>query len=143
VLASHEDVGIVLDNLLENAIKYSPPGGEVTIEWGPRDSTGRRRTASVAVCDRGPGLAAGEEERVLDRFYRGGAGARQPGTGLGLAIVDVLARRWQGGAELRNRSSGGLRAEVSFPLARERASSAADGLPSLGPDLGKPLPRRR
>jgi signal transduction histidine kinase len=93
VLASHEDLGIVLDNLLENAIKYSPPGGGVTIEWGAADSRDPEEIGFVAVCDRGPGLAAGEEARVLGRFYRGGAGAGQPGTGLGLAIVDVIARR--------------------------------------------------
>jgi two-component system, OmpR family, sensor kinase len=145
VLASQEDLGIVLDNLLENAIKYSPPGGEVTIEWGAGD----RLTAAeggdsgfVAVCDQGPGLAAGEEERVLRRFFRGGAGAAEPGTGLGLAIVDVLARRWRGSVQLRNRSSGGLRAEVRLPLARQPPSSADDGLRTLDRDLGKSLPRR-
>jgi two-component system, OmpR family, sensor kinase len=143
VLASHEDLGIVLDNLLENAIKYSPPGGEVTVEWGAGDSRDGEQAGFVAPCDRGPGLAAGEEERVLGRFYRGGAAARQPGTGLGLAIVDVLARRWRGSVRLRNRVSGGLRVQVNLPLAPRRESGPTDGLPNLEPDLGRPLPGRR
>jgi two-component system, OmpR family, sensor kinase len=146
VLASQEDLGIVLDNLLENAIKYSPPGGEVTIEWGvgnPPDAADGRGSGFVAVCDGGPGLAAGEEERVLGRFFRGGAGSGEPGTGLGLAIVDVLARRWRGSVQLRNRASGGLRAEVSLPLSRMPPNRASDGLPSLGPDFGKSLPGHR
>jgi signal transduction histidine kinase len=144
VLASHEDVGIVLDNLLENAIKYSPPGGTVTIEWGTAGhSPFEWDSGFVAVCDDGPGLAAGEEKRVLDRFFRGGAGAAQPGTGLGLAIVDVLAGRWRGSVELRNRATGGLRAEVMLPLAPKQANRAADGLPNLQEDLGKSLPRHR
>jgi two-component system, OmpR family, sensor kinase len=144
VLASHEDLGLVLDNLLENAIKYSPPGGAVTIEWGAADrSPVERDSGFVAVCDDGPGLAAGEEKRVLARFFRGGAGAAQPGTGLGLAIVDVLARRWRGSVELRNRASGGLRAEVRLPLAPRQANSPTDGLPNLQGDLGKSLPGQR
>jgi two-component system, OmpR family, sensor kinase len=145
VFASHEDLGIVLDNLLENAIKYSPPGGAVTIEWGAGDRPAAEGSGSgfVAVCDEGPGLAAGEEQRVLGRFFRGGAGAAEPGTGLGLAIVDVLARRWRGSVELRNRASGGLRAEVRLPLAPNRANAATDGLPTLEGDLGKSLPRHR
>ncbi len=144
ILASHEDLGIVLDNLLENAIKYSPSGGMVTIEWGAGyPSAAERGSGFVAVCDEGPGLAPGEEKRVLGRFFRGGAGAAQPGTGLGLAIVDVLARRWHGSVELRNRPSGGLRAEVRLPLAAKRANSATDGLPNLRSDFGKSLPGHR
>jgi signal transduction histidine kinase len=124
VLASEEDVGIVLDNLLENAIKYSPPGGTLTLEWGTDasgdDGGGRRARGFVAVRDEGPGLAAGEEELVLDRFYRGRGGAATPGTGLGLAIVDTLVRRWRGAVVLRNRDGGGLRAEARLPLAGAR-----------------------
>jgi two-component system sensor histidine kinase TctE len=134
----------VLSNLLENAIKYSPSGGTVTIEWGAGyPSAVERSSGFVAVCDEGPGLAPGEEKRVLGRFFRGGAGAAQPGTGLGLAIVDVLARRWHGSVELRNRPSGGLRAEVRLPLASTRANSATDGLPNLQSDFGKSLPGHR
>jgi two-component system, OmpR family, sensor kinase len=120
VLASEEDLGIVLDNLLENAIRYSPRGGSLKLEWGVEDADGGTPSGYVAVCDEGPGLAPGEEQRVVERFYRGSAGAAEPGTGLGLAIVDALAHRWRGSFVLRNRPSGGLRAEVRLPLAGRR-----------------------
>ena len=110
VMASPDDVGIVLDNLIENALKYSGEAGEVTVTWGRRDGHG-----FIAVCDEGQGLRPGEHERVLDRFVRGEAAAVS-GTGLGLAIVSALARRWSGTVELRDRDPSGLCAEVTLPL---------------------------
>ena len=111
LMTSPADLDIALDNLIENALKYSPAGGTVTIEWGPRGERG-----FVAVTDEGPGLAAGEHERMLERFARGEAGRTRSGTGLGLAIVAALARRWSGSVELTNRSPSGLRAELTLPL---------------------------
>ena len=116
----------------------------MTIEWGAGDlaaAADGRSFGFVAVADQGPGLAAGRGASAsLDRFFRGGAGAAEPGTGLGLAIVDVLARRWRGSVQLRNRASGGLRAEVWLPLSRMPPNNAGDGLRSLDRDLGKSLP---
>lgn len=124
VLATGEDLGIVFDNLIENALSYSPRGSEIAVRCG---RTGR--FGSLVVEDQGPGLGPGEAERVLERFYRGEAGAGQPGTGLGLAIVSTLARRWGGGVRLVNREDGGgLRAEVRLPLADEGLTSPAPGL---------------
>jgi len=71
----------------------------------------------LAVLDEGPGLAAGEESSVFERFARGSGGSGRSGTGLGLAIVETLARRWRGTASLSNRLEGGARAEVRFPAA--------------------------
>jgi signal transduction histidine kinase len=110
VMASPDDVGIVLDNLIENALKHSGGAGEVTVAWGRRGASGY-----VSVCDEGPGLRPGEHERVLDRFVRG-EGSIEAGTGLGLAIVAALARRWSGSVELRDREPRGLCAEVTLPL---------------------------
>jgi signal transduction histidine kinase len=110
IAASEEDLAILLDNLIENALRYSPT--RVTVDWG-RDG----RDAWLAVIDEGPGLAAGEETRLFDRFARGSAGSSRSGTGLGLAIVQTLARRWRGTASLSNRLEGGMRAEVRFPAA--------------------------
>jgi signal transduction histidine kinase len=108
--ASEEDLAILLDNLIENALRYSP--SRVAVDWG-RDGG----EAWLAVLDEGPGLAAGEEKRLFERFARGSAGSERSGTGLGLAIVDALARRWRGRAALANRLEGGMRAEVRFPSA--------------------------
>jgi len=110
IAASEEDVAILLDNLIENALHYA--AGAVSLDWGKDDGEGW-----LAVLDEGPGLAAGEESALFDRFARGSAGRDQAGTGLGLAIVETLARRWKGRAELANRAEGGVRAEVRFPSA--------------------------
>jgi signal transduction histidine kinase len=111
--ASPEDVAIVLDNLLENALAYSPPGTEIRLEWGLDGAFSR-----LAVLDEGPGLEPGEEERVFERFARGSTSATRPhGTGLGLAIVAALARRWGGEATIANRPGGGAVAEVKLPAA--------------------------
>jgi signal transduction histidine kinase len=112
--ASADDLGIVLDNLLENASKYSPAGAAITIEWG---AVADGSESYLAVRDRGPGLAPGEEGSALARFQRGSAASASSGTGLGLAIVSVLIERWGGTVALRNDAEGGLRAEVRLPAA--------------------------
>ena len=110
IAGSEEDLAILLDNLIENALRYSPT--RVAIDWG-RDG----EEAWLAVLDEGPGLAPGEEAKLFDRFARGSAGSGRSGTGLGLAIVQTLAHRWRGTATLTNRLEGGMRAEVRFPAA--------------------------
>jgi signal transduction histidine kinase len=110
IAASEEDLAILLDNLIENALRYSPT--RVEVDWG-RDGA----ETWLAVLDEGPGLKAGEEKRLFDRFARGSAGSGRSGTGLGLAIVQTLAHRWRGEASLSNRLEGGTRAEVRFPAA--------------------------
>jgi two-component system OmpR family sensor kinase len=110
IAASEEDLAILLDNLIENALHYSPT--RVSVDWGRSG-----KEAWLAVLDEGPGLAPGEETSLFDRFARGSAGSSKPGTGLGLAIVETLARRWRGSAALSNRLEGGTRAEVRFPAA--------------------------
>ncbi|HEV2902092.1 MAG TPA: ATP-binding protein [Gaiellaceae bacterium] len=109
---SDEDLAIVVDNLVENALVYSPDGGTVTLECGRVGSE-----VVVAVSDEGPGLEPGEEEQVFERFARGSGGQGSPGTGLGLAIVATLARRWGGSARITNGEAGGARAEARFPAA--------------------------
>jgi signal transduction histidine kinase len=129
VAASKEDLAVVLDNLIENAINYSPPGTTVTIEWRCDD------VARLAVLDEGPGVDPEERERVFERFYRGAAGSTSgAGTGLGLSVVEALARRWGGGASLENRPEGGARVEIRLPLHSDQA------LPSSEPALDGALP---
>jgi two-component system, OmpR family, sensor kinase len=110
VEASGEDVAVILDNLIENAIEHTAPRTTVVVELGA--------DGAIAVSDAGPGLAPGEEERVFERFFRGRSrGERPRGSGLGLTIVRVLARRWGGDATIANRPEGGARAVVRVPLA--------------------------
>jgi signal transduction histidine kinase len=124
--SSEEDLAIVLDNLIENALHYSPRDATVTIEFG-RDGN----EAYLAVLDEGPGLAEGEEKALFERFARGSASAGASGTGLGLAIVQTLAQRWGGRASLANRPEGGARAEIRLP--------ATAALPTLNPQLDEAL----
>jgi signal transduction histidine kinase len=105
------DLALMLDNLLENAIKYSPRGSAVEIGWARRD--GR---ASLSVRSGGGPLSDEEIERAFERFYRGEASRRRPGTGLGLPIVAALARRSGGEARLANGAGGGVVAEVTLPI---------------------------
>ena len=109
---SEEDLAIMVDNLVENALVYSPEGGTITLECSQEGGE-----VVVAVSDEGPGLGPDEEEHVFERFARGARGQGTPGTGLGLAIVATLARRWGGSARIRNRSGGGARAEIRLPAA--------------------------
>jgi two-component system OmpR family sensor kinase len=104
-----EALRILMRNLLDNALKYTPEGGTV-------DLSIRREGASLvlAVEDSGPGIPVEERERVLDRFHRV-PGTEAPGSGLGLPIVKAIAEMH--GAALRLEQSqrlGGLRAEVAF-----------------------------
>jgi signal transduction histidine kinase len=127
VRISPDDLDVILDNLIENAIDYGGRGSTVRIGW-----TLAGGTVTVAVCDEGPGVPAGEEERVFERFHRA-AGHDVPGTGLGLPIVRALAERWGGAATIRNGASGGARAELRLPAMPAH-------LPDLDPQLDDALP---
>jgi signal transduction histidine kinase len=81
------DIETVLDNLLRNAIQYTPDGGKVDLALYPQDNC-----VVVEVSDSGPGIPAAERERIFDRFYRI-PGAATGGTGLGLAIVKTICDR--------------------------------------------------
>ncbi len=111
-IAGHADaLQVLVRNLLDNAIKYTPSGGRVEIEIGRE---GGQLLLSVA--DSGPGIPEEDRQRVLDRFYRV-PGTESTGSGLGLAIVKSIAEFH--GATLALAQSaelGGLRAEVRFPL---------------------------
>ncbi len=124
--SSRADVAAILDNLVENALNYSPAGTTVTIA-----PAGDAAWARVSVSDEGPGVGAAEGARVFERFYRGSGSTGTEGTGLGLAVVEALARRWGGEASLASRDPRGARAEVRLPAAP---------LPAPDRELDKALP---
>ena len=101
----------LLANLIDNAIQYTPPGGEVTVRL--RRAGG---TVTLQVCDNGPGIPESEREQVSARFYRGRAEGQGKGCGLGLAIVQEIARRHHTRIELSDNPPHGLVASVDFTL---------------------------
>ena len=98
-----------LANLIDNARKHG--GGLDAIGVHVRDGT-----VTFAVSDRGRGFAPGEEERVFDRFTRGGNGGGHGALGLGLALVKRIAEAHGGRAEAGNRAGGGARVTLELPL---------------------------
>jgi len=100
---------ILLRNLLDNAVRYTPPGGAVSIAVAQHDGSG-----VLTIADSGPGIPEAELPRVTDRFYRV-PGSGDSGSGLGLSIVLAAARHLNARLELRNSRSGGLVAKVLFP----------------------------
>jgi signal transduction histidine kinase len=111
IWADPDDLGHVLDNLIENSIRYSTEGAEITVE-----TRADRSRHAVVVSDTGPGIAPEDQERVFERFYRGASGRRAgPGSGLGLAVVAELVRRWDG--EVRLVNGTGTSIEATFPAA--------------------------
>jgi two-component system sensor histidine kinase KdpD len=101
----------VLCNLLENAAKYSPPGGEIVVMAQLAGST-----VEVAVGDRGPGFAEGGNQQLFEMFVRGERESDKPGTGLGLAICHAIVEAHGGSIRIEQRSGGG--ALVVFALPR-------------------------
>jgi two-component system OmpR family sensor kinase len=101
----------LLANLVDNAVRATPPGGRVDVAAGLE-----RGRPFLSVRDTGPGIPPEERARVFDRFYRR-AGAREPGTGLGLAIVRAVAERHGAEVTLDDAPGGGLEARVDFARA--------------------------
>lgn len=109
-LATPDRLTQVVDNLLDNALEVSPPGG--TVHLVAEAATGG---VAVHVRDEGPGLSAQERTHAFDRFWQGRQGTGS--TGLGLAIVRKLVQADGGTVELRAAASGGLDAVVRLRVA--------------------------
>jgi signal transduction histidine kinase len=107
--ANPTDVDQILDNLLDNALAYAP--GTIEVRTAEVDGN-----AWVEVRDHGPGIPPSEQDRVVERFYRG-QGTPPGGSGLGLAIARELAQKWGGTVEIAIPSDGGTRIAVRFRTA--------------------------
>jgi len=109
----------LVTNLLDNAIRYTPPGGAVTLRI-----LDERDGVALEVEDNGPGIPEPERERVFERFYRG-ARSEGEGTGLGLAIVRETVRSQGASIELATPASGnGLLVRVRFPRVAAAAATS-------------------
>ena len=115
-----EQLRVVLDNLVSNAIKYTPRGGKVRV-IGSSDGS----MAQIDVEDDGPGVALEEQERVFESFYRGDASAngKVKGSGLGLAIVREYVLAHQGHVFVVDPGKPGGRFRVRLPLDLTRSDT--------------------
>ena len=118
---------MLVRNLADNAVRYSPPGARVELRVDAPDGA-----PTLQVDDSGPGIPPSDRERVFDRFYRRSSG-NEDGTGLGLAIVRSVAERHGALVELADSPLGGLRVLVRLRRAALRAAS--QGTSQIAPAL--------
>jgi two-component system, OmpR family, sensor kinase len=114
VRANAGAVGLALSNVLDNAVKFTPAGGQVTV--GVRAAGAE---ALVLISDTGPGVSADELSGLFDRFHRGAAAraSEAPGFGLGLAISRAAIEREGGSIRAETRRDGGATFSIHLPLA--------------------------
>ena len=107
----------LLGNLLENAVKYTPPGTQIHIS--ARDEDGAVR---LVLEDTGPGLGLDAPDKLFEKFTRGRVESSSGGVGLGLAICRAVARLHGGDIWAAASPMGGARFEVTIPLAEDTAT---------------------
>jgi signal transduction histidine kinase len=91
-----------IGNLIDNALKYTPQGGAISVEVQPL----AQGAIGISVADNGPGIPDEEKPKVATRFYRGDASRGTPGVGLGLAVVAAVAKLHGGALELVDNNPG-------------------------------------
>ncbi len=125
------DIGLIeraLTNLVENAIKFTPPGGRVAVRVATAGGQ-----ASVTVEDTGIGIPEADQPHVFDRFYRVEARpAEAAGTGLGLSIVKRVAELHGGAVDLRSVPGKGTVVRLRLPLGRAGQGEPARAIPPAG-----------
>ncbi len=102
-----------ITNVIDNAVKWSPPGGQVEVSVAGGE---------LVVRDHGPGIAAADLPHVFDRFYRSGDAHKLPGSGLGLAIVRQVADTHGGAVSAEQAPGGGTRMRLWFPESKGTVS---------------------
>jgi signal transduction histidine kinase len=105
----------LLNNLIDNAIKFTPAGGSVGVQLG-LDTADGKQSVLIQVTDTGIGIPIDERERLFDRFYRVDSAHTIPGTGLGLSIVKEIVTAHGGSISVTNSPDGGSTFSVSLPL---------------------------
>ena len=106
-------LGQALSNLVDNALKYTPEGGRVTVSAASEEGA-----VTMTVADNGPGVPPAEREAVWRRLYRGDASRSQRGLGLGLTLVKAVAEAHGGTATVGDAPGGGARFQVRLPVER-------------------------
>jgi two-component system sensor histidine kinase CpxA len=112
---NRELLSSAIENVLRNAVRYSPRGAPVEVSVARREAAG----LSISIRDHGPGVPAGELERIFEPFYRVAESRDRDtgGEGIGLAITSQVMKAHGGSARADNRSGGGLEVSLSLPRA--------------------------
>ncbi len=97
--------------LVDNAVKYGPPGEQVTLS-----SSTRRGKLLIEVADRGPGIPREELPRIFERYYRGEGSSQERGTGLGLPIAKAIVEGHGGRLETKSEVGEGTSMSLRLPL---------------------------
>jgi len=118
VYGRSEQVARIVGNLIENALRYTPPKGTIDVTWW-----GDRRSAVIEVADSGIGIAFENLERIFDRFWRADDARPGEGSGLGLAIARGLARAHGGDVAVRSRPGMGSTFTIRLPLRPQRSAA--------------------
>ncbi len=124
----------VLVNLLENGVKYTPPGGRIRMRAATRE-VGGDRWAFMAVEDTGPGIPADELEAIFEAYHRATDDERAPGAGLGLSISRGLVRQMDGDIEVTSTLGAGSTFTVRLRLAESATAWAPLDLTGKAPEL--------
>jgi two-component system phosphate regulon sensor histidine kinase PhoR len=126
IVADPERLRQVIDNLLDNALRYAPSGSKVRLTVCEENGEAR-----LSVIDSGPGLTSEEQSRVFERFYRTDASrtSESGGTGLGLSIAKAIVEAHRGRIEVR--SNPGIM--TAFTIALKQEGLSQQNLPSDSP----------
>ena len=106
----------VINNVLSNAYKYSPEGGDVVVRELPRTLLNGRWMTGFSIQDHGIGMSAAQLARVCERFYRADTSGRIPGTGLGMSIVKEIVDLHRGEVEMESEEGAGTTARIWLPV---------------------------
>jgi hypothetical protein len=103
----------LLDNLVSNAIKFTPEGGDVRVSVGPANGVVR-----LEVADTGIGIAPSEQDRLFQRFFRASSANEQqiPGTGLGLYIARAIVEAHGGSISVQSEPGAGTSFRIEMPV---------------------------
>ncbi len=115
-------------NVLDNAAKWSPPGGTISVRLD------RGELWTLEVLDQGPGIAAADLPHVFERFYRADTARALPGSGLGLAIVQQVVASHGGTVAALSPPGGGTLIRIQLPTVAENEPDSPAFEPSFGPE---------
>ena len=113
-------------NVLDNAVKYTPPGGEVEVEVVREEEW-----VKITVRDTGPGIPEKDLPHIFGRFFRGPAHGREKGFGLGLSIAKAIAEAHGGRIEVSTAAGGGACFAMFLPIRPPARFSAVSGDPAV------------